>query len=161
MQELYAKVEAILDEHQQISEQAMIAMQALGYNGFKRLHRCDAKKYECLRLKLANGLFDKYRTKLKFKCSHVEYEPVSLRDHLATWDMKLEQSIKELAKLSKEFFDATGTINPVIKKALCLMTHHFEKTGRWYARFEDTNWLAHDVHVLDDRVHDKYKRKGE
>lgn len=155
MHELFKKIDAILDEHLLLNKKAMISCQSLGFNGFKRLHRMNTKRFLCWQLKSANMLFDRYRVPLH------EYSSMDLKEHLATWDKKLEEDIKILGQLNKEYLEKSGVENCVIKDALNLLVKNHEKTGRWYKRFEETDWLSHDMHVVDDRLHDKFKKEEE
>lgn len=157
MNEIYSKAAIIMNEHMQLNKKAMISMQSIGYNGFKRLHRCNAKEFLCWEIALANSLFDKYREKLNYTPLVVDYAPITLKDHLASWDAKLEESIKQLGNLNKEHFEKSGKTSCTIEEALGCMLKNYEKTGRWYKRFAETDWLAHDQHVLDDALHAKYK----
>lgn len=157
MQNLYKHIGTILHEHIQINEQAMVACQDMGYNGFKRMHRCLAKELFCLEIELANDLRDKYRMRFEFDNTPVMYNPMSLKDHLAMWDSKLDQAIKALAELNKEHFQKCGTTNCVIDKVFACFVKKYEKTGRWYKRFEDGQWLVHDCHIIDDNLHSRYK----
>lgn len=158
MRDIYNAIEKMLDTHIQVNEQAMNACHSIGYNGFKRLHRMDMKQYVCWRLDLMNNAYDKHRMTLKPMRTVVDYSPSSLKEHLANWDELLEKSIAELASLHKEYVDNAGCESELMKKVLKHFMKRYEKTGRWYARFEETSWLAHDCHVLDDRLHNKCKR---
>ena len=83
----------------------------------------------------------------------------SLKEHLAAWDSELDHCTIALIDLSKQFFDKTGLINCYVKKALCHVRKDREKIRRWYARFTESNWSAHDMHYVDDALHSKEKSK--
>ena len=157
MQDFYKKVYAIFCDHTILNKRAMTACQSMGYNGFKRMHRILNKEFNCLENELLNECFDKYRKVLEFEVRDYSYRPTSLKDHLAEWDAKLERDISELGKLNKEYFEKTGVECGLVKKALACMIKRYEKTGRWYRRFDEGGWLVHDCHVLDDRLHEKHK----
>jgi len=159
MREIYNDIASVLCEHKHINENAMAICQSLGYNGFKRMHRCLSKDLYCLEIDLVNNYFDKYRDVFTIPHTDVNYAPKSLEQHLEWWDKKLLDGIQRLGEANKKHFDKLGVGNCVIKKALKCMLHDYEKCGRWYKRFVETGWLAHDMHVLDDRLHDKYKAK--
>lgn len=159
MLDLYSRIDAILYEHKCINKKAMALSHSLGYNGFKRMHRKDSKKYFKWCVDLENELFDKYRTKMTYTHRDYAYNPSTLKDHLANWDSKLIEAITELGKINKEHIDRTGVSNCIIEKALCKMIKRYEKTGRWYKRFEEGGWLAFDQHAVDDYIHKKFKKK--
>jgi len=159
MVELYKKINGVFQEHASINKKAMACCQSFGYNGFKRMHRCLAKEFFCFQIELSNELFDKYRIKFDESAMepHIAYNPMSLKEHLSQWDTKLANSIKVLGDLNKEYFNAAGVDCKLVEKALCCLVKKYKKAGRWYKRFEETGWLAHDMHYVDDRLHDKYK----
>lgn len=157
MREIYNAIEKMLDTHIQVNEQAMNVCHSIGYNGFKRLHRLDAKQFACWRLELMNEMYDKHRTVLTPVRETVKYAPASLKEHLASWDDLLEKSIQELVSLHKDYVSNAGCESKLVKRLLKHFMKRYEKTGRWYARFEETSWLAHDCHVLDDRIHSRCK----
>ncbi|GHV84300.1 hypothetical protein AGMMS50212_16400 [Spirochaetia bacterium] len=159
MLELYKKIIVILEAMRQMNEQAMVFCQSAGFNGFKRWHRRRARKAECRKLQLLNELYDKYRERALFSFQAVSYSATGLKEHLAAWDALLESKIENVAEWNKEAFTATGSINRTGKKVLCCLLKDREKTGRWYKRFESTGWSVHDMHVLDDHLHEHEKKK--
>ena len=157
MKHIYKRVDEILSSNIEFNKNAMISMQALGFNGFKRMHRVLSKNYLCLQIELANDLFDKYRAKEGFANTPITYCPSTMREHLATWDSRLEADLKALGELNKEHFNMIGITNSVIEKAISCLRHKHVKVYRWYKRFEETTWSAHDMHTVDQYLHDKYK----
>ena len=119
------------------------------------------KEFYCAEIELINDHYDKYRTVFSIPYTEVRYEPKNLQSHLMDWDGKLKEGIKKLGELNKAHFEKIGVDNKVICKVLKCMLHNYEKVGRWYKRFEESGWLTHDMHCVDDRLHDKIKAKEE
>ena len=137
----------------------MIICQSIGYNGFKRWHRRRVKKFKCWSVGLENELFDNYRKQPNISTMPSMYSPTGLKEHLLSWDSCLENALGQLCKLSFKFLEATGVINCFIKKAICRLQKDREKVRRWYHRFEECNWSAHDIHVLDMFLHEHERKK--
>ncbi len=51
--------------------------------------------------------------------------------------------------------------NKIINDALYKMTKDYEKIGRLIMRFTESDWLALDMHIVDDAIHCKYKAEEE
>lgn len=155
-------IDGMLVAHKCWNDRAMKACQMNGYNGFKRLHRYNAKKFFKMHLCLENEAYDKFRFVLPDKENDASAYSwgASLVDHLKRWDMQLDEDIDHLAMLNNEYRMCAGVGNCIAEKALCRMTKNHEKTGRWIKRFEETK-SAHDQHELDDWLHEKYKAKEE
>ena len=163
MKELYDSIIKVLKELEVKNENAMIICHSLGYNGFKRWHRRRTKMFKCWAIQLANDLFDNYRAKAIVPTTNASYSIMSLKEHLAEWDKFLEISLISLTEKNKDFFDSTGTMSCVLKKAIHQLQKDREKVRRWFTRFSETNWSAHDVHVVDYFIHEherKQEKKG-
>jgi hypothetical protein len=137
----------------------MIAMQSLGYNGFKRWHRLRSKQFFDLKCKLSTELFDKFRKKATFKDYELNYSPDTMESHLKAWDNSLLQAIEDLGTLNNQFAELTGMCCDVIDCATKYMMKDFEKVGRYYKRFTESDWLTLDMHIVDDKLHKKFKMK--
>ena len=65
------------------------------------------------------------------------------------------------ARLDRLMKTAIGqNVNVAIKLIGCLVKkqyHSIYKLKRCIQRFEDVAWMAHDIHVVDDHMHKKYK----
>lgn len=158
---LYESVCKVLTTHCKINKMAMQALQAMGYNGFKRWHRYRSRQFFEMKLCLANEIFDKFRIKAEFKSYDVNYNPASMEEHLKSWDSVLLDGIQELGTLHKRFFELTGMDNKIIGSAMCKMTRDYEKVGRLIMRFTESDWLTLDMHIVDDKLHCRYKDKEE
>ena len=157
--ELYESIHQIICIHCKLNKLAMVITHNLNYNGFKRWHRCRARKFFELDLKLRNELLDKFRIKADFKDYDVTYSPSNIEEHIKLWDKSLLDAIEELGTLSKKYNDETGTVCAVIDCALCELVKDYEKVGRLIKRFNDSDWLTLDIHIVDDKIHKKYKKK--
>lgn len=161
LKEIYNKVSHILEQHIQFNKESVTALQALGFDGFKRVHRYQAEWYFCKQLKLANILFNLKREKLDLKpiTMITEYAPMSLKDHLAKWDAYLQDSITELGTLNKAHLETVGSTSSFIEGVIHYMLDNHSKVQRWYYRGEAGDWLMHDLFCLDEHLHKKYKEK--
>jgi hypothetical protein len=157
MPEIYQSIAKTLRELTQMHEQAMAHAQAWGLNGFKRKYRYVAKKFHCAELELSNCSFDRYQTKLLITAGSTNYAPTNIREHLSQWNTRIAQLIESLGELNAKHFDVCGLQNGIVTDVLEALLHDLEKTRRYIKRFEETQWSAHDIHVLDDNLHAKYK----
>ena len=153
-------VDEILMHHLMLNDKAMKFCHAIGYNGFKRLHRWNTKNFLCWHIKLENMAYDKHRMTLETRVSDFDYRPGDIIGHLQKWDVRLCEDIKMLGMLNNEYRDMSGKDNHIIDAALCVMAKDYEKAGRWHRRFIETK-SAHDMHDLDDAIHAKYKAMEE
>lgn len=156
---LFESAHKVLSVHCKLNALAMCAMQSLGYNGFKRWHRYRSKQFFDLKLKLANELFDHFKVKADFKETEVTYSPASVEEHLKSWEKALLDGIQELGTLAKSYFDLTGMECEIISCAMKKLAHDHEKVSRYLKRFTESDWLALDMHIVDDHLHEKYKCK--
>lgn len=158
---LYDRAAKVLSVHASLNRMAMAAVQFLGYNGFKRWHCHNAKCFFKCTLKLATALYDKFRIKADFKEYELSYAPKGMEEHLRAWEKTLLEGIQELGSVQKDYCEETGTESRVVSCAIEMMSHDRENVGRYLRRFTESDWLALDMHIVDDRIHDKYKRKEE
>ena len=157
--EIYESIGKILTIHCKLNRLAMSKMQAMGYNGFKRWHRYRSRQFFELKLCLTNELYDKFRITPNFKDYELTYPPTSIEEHLKSWDKALLDAIKELGTLNKEYYELTGVNCCIIEKTIHKMTRDYEKVGRLLKRFIESDWLTLDMHIVDDKLHEKYKVK--
>lgn len=159
VRELFEAVHKVMLTHCKLNSKAMCAAQSLGYNGFKRWHRYRSKWFFELDTRLANELFDRFRIKSDFKDYEVTYSPASLEEHLRAWQKAILDGMQELGTLNKQFFEQTGMRCDVVDCALEKMGKDYERVCRFLKRFSESDWLTLDMHIVDDRLHDKYKCK--
>lgn len=157
--EIYEKTHKILTIHCKLNKMAMNFCQSMSYNGFKRLHRIRGREFFELDVCLANELFDRFRIKADFKAYELNYSPSSMEEHLKSWDKALSDAVVELGDLNKRYYEQTGTDCKVIGCALHRMIRDYEKTGRFLKRFNGSDWLTLDMHIVDDNIHRKCKKK--
>lgn len=158
MEELLECIDEVLLFNLKLNDKAMKHCHAMGFNGFKRMHRWNAKKFLCWHIDMENEAYDKHRMTLETKMEDFDYAPADIMTHLQKWDMKLAEDIKALAHYNNLYRDEAGKDNCVIDAALACMMKNYEKAGRWSKRFMETK-SAHDMHELDDALHAKYKKK--
>ena len=159
--DLYTRMVKLLREAEQFNMSAMVVMQSLGYNGFKRWHRYRSRQFHECAIKLMNEAFDRYHEVVKPEQSTLAYSPANMNGHLLSWKDKLEGHMHELCGLAHEYFMLNGTQGKAVKHALHAMSRDYEKVCRYYERFMEGDWLAHDMHVVDDMIHYKFKKKEE
>ena len=159
MKEIYDEAIKLFKELEHKNECAMVICHSMGYNGLKRWHRRRSKIAHCYAIDLANELFDNHRKQANVAFMPNLYTSTSLKEHLAQWDGCLETAITSLGRLSKQFLEKTGFMNACFEKAACKLLKDREKVRRWFNRFEETNWSAHDIHYVDVMLHEKEKKK--
>ena len=156
---IYEEIGKVLTIHCKLNKLAMSKMQVMGYNGFKRWHRYRSRQFFELKLCLANELYDKFRISPNFKDYELTYSPTSVEEHLKSWDKALLDGIQELGTLNKEYYELAGVNYSIVEKAISKMMRDYEKVGRLLKRFTESDWLTLDMHVVDDKLHEKYKCK--
>ena len=161
VKDLFENVHKIILSHNKLNYRAMCSVQAMGYNGFKRWHRYRSKCFYELDVKLANDIFDRFRIRADFKDYELNYSPSTLEEHLRSWQKALLDGIQELGTLGKSFYDQTGTGCEVIDCAMKKMSKDYEKVSRLLKRFTESDWLTLDMHIVDDKLHKKFKKKEE
>jgi hypothetical protein len=161
IEQIYKNVDNIILTALMINDDAMKYTQSWGYNGFKRLHRCETKYLLCKHQELENSYFDKYRKMLNASVGNPNYNPISLKDHLEKWRDLLNRNIQELGELNQEHFDVIGITNCVIEDLIYCFMKKYEKVSRWIARFNESSWNSIEIHLLDDKLHEKMKKKEE
>lgn len=158
---LFESMHKVVSLHCKLNKMAMCAAQSLGYNGFKRWHRHNARQFFDYDIKLANEIFNRFRIKAGFKDYDVSYSPSGIDEHLKSWEKALLEGIQELGELGKSYYELTGMECCAASSALKDMAHDHEKVCRYIKRFMESDWLAIDMHIVDDRLHEKYKQNEE
>ena len=157
IQGILEHVRAIMLTHLMVNDDAMKATHALGYNGWKRMHRTNVRCFTDLHMGIENIAMDKHRIMLDAKVGAVSYKPANMKDHLMKWDDLMGQNLQELGQLQNAYRDHTGGGCCIITMAMKRMGKQYEKTGRWIKRFNESSWGSHDLHEVDDRLHNKLK----
>lgn len=161
IEQIYKNVDNLIISHLMMNDTAMKICQSLGYNGFKRLHRCETKYLLCKHIELENSYFDKYQKVLNQDNLTFNYTFTTLKEHLEKWKELLNRAIQELGELNQEHFDIIGMTNCTIEDLInCFIKKH-EKVCRWIARFNESDWNIIEVHYVDDCLHKKMKEKEE
>lgn len=158
---VFETVHKVLSVHCKLNRLAMCALQVMNYNGFKRWHRYRSRQLFDMDVLLSNELFDRFRIKADFKDYELTYNPSSLEEHLKSWEKALLDGIQTLGEQGKAFYELTGMKCGIVDRAMRKLSHDYEKTGRYIRRFSESDWLALDMHIVDDRLHDKFKKKEE
>jgi hypothetical protein len=158
---LFEKIEKVCITHCKLNQHAMLIMQSLGYNGFKRWHRYRSKFFFDMKTYLVNELYDNYGIVSDMKEFTITYKPSSMEEHLRTWQSMLLDSIQTLGETQKEYFDTTGTDCEIINKLIHVLGKDHEKVKKFYNRFVESDWLTLDMHIVDDALHCKFKEKEE
>lgn len=140
---------------------SMSICQQLGFNGFKRWHRCYSKDFHNFLISLENKAFDYYAISLNLTGGGVEYEPKSIIYHFQYYKEFAETYLHELGDLNKEFYNLTGFSAPKVDKMKKILLKQIEKCTRMVNRYKSIGSEAtglHDLHTYDDRLHDKMKK---
>ena len=159
IEEIYKRADNLIITHLMVNDDAMKICQSIGYNGFKRLHRCLAKELMCKHQWLNCTYFDRFRKTFETDISIPSYKPVSFKDHLEKWKTLLENGIQELGELNQEYFDLIGFNNEVLECVASIFAKKLEKVNRWITRFNESSWNSIDIHLVDDELHKKMKEK--
>lgn len=157
--DLYEKINKVLFTQCKLNVLSMTALHAMNYNGFKRWHRYRANQFFRMKIELANELFDRFRIRTEFKDYELTYAPKNLEEHLKSWESATLDAIENLGNCNKEYFNETGIENKIVKKAIRRLSCDYEKIGRLLKRFSESDWLSIDLHIADDKIHEKYKEK--
>lgn len=158
---LYKEIDSIILKHIMMNDNAMKLTQSWGYNGFKRFHRINSEKMLCEHLKLENCMFDNYQIILKTDIANLkndDYSASSIKYHLNQLKEIFYDDIKKLGKLNYEHIKLIGISNSIIECVLKCFAHDYEKVCRWFKRFDESGWNSIDIHLLDDRLHEKMKK---
>lgn len=155
---IYKEIDRIIVNHLMINDNSMKLCQSWGYNGFKRLHRVNSKNLLSEHLKLENCMFDKYRKVLEINNISTDYSPTNLKYHLSKLKDIYYDDIIKIGKLNHEHIKLIGVSNSVAENILKYLNHDYEKVCRWYQRFEENGWNYVDMHLVDDRLHEKIKK---
>lgn len=156
---IYTRLYKILCIHTKLNMLAMSSLQAMGYNGFKRWHRCRVRKFMELKLKLRCEMYDRFRIKADFKDVELTYDPSSMEEHLKSWEKAILDGVKEIGTISKDFYSSTGVQCEIASCMMDCMMKDYEKVTRYLKRFTESDWLTLDMHIVDDALHCKYKTK--
>lgn len=164
IKEILTGISNILMEVSILNYQAMLSCQKLGFNGFKRWHKCYSKKYYDLSICLEMKAFDFYATELDAPTDVVSYDAKSIIYHFQTFKDTIESDLSRLGSLNKEFFELTGFEAPFVGEIKRYMLKQVEKCNRMVYRYKSIGSEAtglHDLHVYDDELHKKMKLKEE
>ena len=157
--DILSDISDICLKHIMFNSDSISVCQKLNYQGFKRLHRHLSKKFHCMFLTLLNDSINNFDVVPQNHSEFIRYNSSSLKEHLNNRYELLLNDIKILGQLSKEFFEMAGFVNCTIKEMLDCMFRSLSKTKRAIKRFDDNNWLQHDIYVYDNYLHKKIKKK--
>ena len=154
---LFESADKLLSVHCKLNEIAMGITQSIGYNGFKRWHRYRSKEFHKLKLKMENILIDEFRITPTVKEYELTYTPSSLEEHLRSWESALLDGVENVGNLYKQYYDTVGRCNKPLEEFSKILITDYKKVGRLITRFTESDWLAIDMHMVDDNLHRKYK----
>lgn len=157
IESLYKEIDSIILKHLMLNDNAMKLCQSWGYNGFKRLHRVNAKKMLCKHLELENCMFDKYRIVLKTEVKDTDFSASNIKYHLNQLRDLFYNDIKQLGQLNFKHIELIGVSNSIVEDVIKCFNHDYEKMCRWFKRFDESSWSSIDIHLVDDKLHEKMK----
>ena len=143
-----------------INFKAVSICQKLGFNGFKRWHKCFAKEFFNYVMCLEMKAFDYYSTSLDLTGDIEDYEPKTLIYHFQSYKDLAEKYLAELGECNKEFVSIVGFEAPLAECIEKKLLKQLEKCNRMVARYKSIGSEAtgmHDLHVFDDELHKKMK----
>lgn len=141
---------------------SMAICHKLGFNGFKRWHKCYAKKLFDLSICLELKAFDYYSVIIEPEGEISKYDAKSIIYHFQSFKELLEKALADIGTLNKEFIDLTGFNAPVVKHIKKILLKQIEKCNRMVYRYKSIGSEAtglHDLHMYDDELHKKLKKK--
>jgi hypothetical protein len=144
-----------------INFKAMSICQQLGFNGFKRWHRCFSKDFYNFVICLETKAFDYYAVDLDLTGDLVDYKASSIIYHFQLYKEQAEKALAELGTLNKDFYELTGFEAPKADKTKKILLKQIEKCTRMINRYKSIGSEAtglHDLHTYDDRLHEKMKK---
>ena len=156
-----SKIGDIILKHLMLNRKSMDIMHSQGYNGFKRMHRYNSMKFLYFINSISCKSIDDFGIVAKIDGEDFNYIPVDLKSHFENWIAVMEEDLTKMALLSNQFFNETGVILKTSECFINCLYKNKEKIKRYNRRFTESNWLPHDIHVVDDFVHAKYKEKEE
>jgi len=145
---------------QQASKNGMILCQSWGYNGFKRLLRRLNRHLNNLCLLVENEMFDHYQLVAPLQHnanSYSAFKPTDIKDFAHAWDATMKDACAQLALDNIALIGHTGIQSCLVKALIKCVLKHKEKAHRFLKRGDEVQWMAHDLHVYDDMLHEKVK----
>jgi len=160
MKETYEGILKLNCQINHVLDNAMVLCQSWGYNGLKRYYRYHHGHFDRLLLKLKNEMYDNHELVASLENSnHPSYQPTDIKDHARRWYETLRDAVNQMVQLNIALVGQTGMQSCVTKKMLHCLYKMKEKAHRFYKRGTEVQWMAHDLHVYDDCLHEKIKKK--
>ena len=158
MQELYNQVLKLGCQLKHASDNAMVQTHAWGYNGFKRMHEvlCEYLDYWCR--KLEKEMRDEHE--LSPALTHMPYaayQVTDIKNHAHTWYQTIKDACTQISTLNTQMMQTTGKQSCIMKQFVNCLYKMKQIAWRFIKRGEHCQWMEHDIHVYDDRLHDKMK----
>lgn len=164
IKELLSEIANIAMDLSILNFKSMSCCQQLGFNGFKRWHRCYSKEFHNFVICLENKAFDYYAVDLDLSGSKLDYSPKSITYHFQSYKEYAEKHLEKLGMLNKQFMEVTGFHAPKTEEMKKILLKQIEKCSRMIYRYKSIGSEAtglHDLHTYDDRLHDKMKKYEE
>lgn len=159
--EIFEAIDNIVLRELMTCDDMMKYAQSYGYNGFKRMFRVLSKEFYCWHIELENNYFDYFRDILNTKVEVNSISLVGIKTIIEMSRNMFKDDITRLGDLNKRYYELNGVECSVIKNIIDCLLHKFEKTSRWLERFNESNWNVIDIHLVDDRLHEKIKKYEE
>lgn len=157
-EQVYKEAINLIEYHIYINEESMDAMQDIGSQSLKRMHRFNAKNMFDAKICLKNNYRDRYRKVLKVTQPKATYTPMTIKEHLEKYDLILAEDITTFARLQVAMFNLTGQPSSDIDDILSGLKKLYEKTGRWIANFNKVGWDEQSLQIFDFNFHEKMKK---
>jgi hypothetical protein len=98
------------------------------------------------------------------EAAYPAYNPTDIKDHVSKWYATICDACKKLASYNLSITQGSGKQSGNMKCILKDVYKLKEKAHRMFervAKYTDNELLMHDLHVWDDWLHEKMKRKEE
>ena len=149
----------VADHFCALNECAMNACHQFNMQGFKRLHRFYSREFFDKSLKVRNFSLDFLQEPLYSEGSDTIHTPSSLKESMSVFISNMQALLKKLAEANNAYRADYGVGFGCGEEMMKCMAMLLCKFRRWYDRFEKNGWAAHDLFVLDNWLHAKYKER--
>ena len=158
MQEIYNSILKVGYQLKHASDNAMVLTHAWGYNGFKRMHEVleDYIGFYCIKIKKEMRDEQELSPPLT-QVAFPAYAPIDIKDHAKKWHATITDACRQIADLNVRLMTESGKQSKTMKNYVNCLYKFKEYIVRFIKRAEHCEWMEHDLHVWDDRMHDKMK----
>lgn len=145
-----------------MNEAAACSCQKLCFNGFKRWHKCYIKNLEKIKAKIRDCVYEQYDIELYPEYPRVDYNPQGIIYHFTMFLDHIEKDIVELGEINKDYYNVSGFHSKYSCRVHKILKEQVKKCRKMinrYKNFSSEATALHDLHMVDDRIHEKLKEE--